>query len=152
MIRAKKILTNKGFTLIEVIITFIVLSIVIAMMAPFFGTNFRQSSAPMFNLQQATSLQAVMENIISDSYNSFQFNGQKSGPTSCTDLQTLQTRINASPSNYGAYTVVQNGFITNLGDTPNNNCTATNKILQVTIRDTKGETLTSLFTIFITAP
>jgi prepilin-type N-terminal cleavage/methylation domain len=150
MIRAKKILTNKGFTLIEVIVTFIILSIVIAMMAPFFGTNFTQSSAPMANMQQATSLQAVMENIISDS-DSFLFNGQRAGPTSYANLQTLQTKINAL--SYGTYTVVQNGFITTLGNAPNNNCAAANNtcILQVTIRDTKGETLTSLFAIFITA-
>jgi hypothetical protein len=125
------------------------------MMAPFFGTNFRQSSAPMFNLQQATSLQAVMENIISDSDNSFLFppvTGQKSGPTSCADLITLQGRISTSPSNYGAYTVVQNGFINNTTLAgPLTNCDATHNILQVTISDTKGETVTSLFTIFITA-
>lgn len=142
---------NNGFTLIEIIVGITVLAIAAAMMVPFFGKALTQSPAPIANLQQATSLQAVMENIISDSDNSFLFNGQKSGPTSCADLQTLQTRINASPSTYGTYTVVQNGFITNLGDTPNNSCTATNKILQVKISDTTGESLTSLFSIFITA-
>jgi len=148
MIKVKKILINKGFTLIEVIVTFIVLSIVIAMMVPFFGKALTQSPLPMANLQRATSLQAVMEKIISDS-DRFLFNGKKSGPTSCADLGTLQTNI--TNKLYGTYNIVQNGFITNLGDTPNNNCTATNDILQVTISDTTGETLTSLFTIFITA-
>jgi prepilin-type N-terminal cleavage/methylation domain-containing protein len=140
---------NEGFTLIEIIVAIIVISIMAAMMVPFFGKVLTQSSVPISNLQQATILQAVMENIISDSDNSFLFNGQKAGPTSCADLQTLQTRINAF--SYGTYTVVQNGFITNLGDTPTNNCTATNKILQVKISDTTGESLTYLFTIFITA-
>jgi prepilin-type N-terminal cleavage/methylation domain-containing protein len=140
---------NEGFTLIEIIVGITVLAIAAAMMVPFFGKALTQSPAPIANLQQATSLQAVMENIISDSDNSFLFNGQKSGPTSCADLQTLQTRINGL--SYGTYTVVQNGFITNLGDAPNNACSATNKILQVKISDTTGESLTSLFTIFITA-
>ena len=145
---------DEGFTLLEIIIAITMVAIAAAMMVPFFGKALTQSPLPLANLQKATSLQAVMENIISDNDNSFLFppvTGKKSGPTSCTDLQTLQTRINANPSNYGTYTVVQNGFITNLGDTPNNNCTATNKVLQVTIKDTTGETLTSLFAIFITA-
>jgi prepilin-type N-terminal cleavage/methylation domain-containing protein len=142
---------DDGFTLVEIIITITIVAIVAAMMSTFFGKALTQSPVPIVNLQKATSLQAVMENIISDS-DSFLFppvTGTKSGPTSCANLVTLQGNITANV--YGAYTVVQNGFITNLGDTPNNNCTATNDILQVTIKDTTGETLTSLFTIFITA-
>ena len=69
----------------EIIIALTVLAIVAAMMSTFFGKALTQSPTSMANLQKATSLQAVMENIISDS-DSFLFNGKKSGPTSYTDL------------------------------------------------------------------
>jgi prepilin-type N-terminal cleavage/methylation domain-containing protein len=146
---------DEGFTLIEIIVAIVVLAIAAAMMVPFFGKALTQSPAPIANLQQSTSLQAVMENIISDS-DSFLFppvTGRKSGPTNCTDLGTLQGRINTNNPRYGTYTVIQNGFINNttLVGPPSNTCDLTHNILQVTVSDTTGETLTSLFTIFITA-
>jgi len=140
---------NEGFTLIEIIVALIVLAIAAAMMVPFFGKALTQSPLPLVNLQKATSLQTVMENIVSDS-DSFLFNGKKSGPTSCADLGTLQTNI--TNKLYGTYNIVQNSFISfDASNNEQNQTCAQSAILKVTIKDTTGETLTSLFTIFITA-
>jgi prepilin-type N-terminal cleavage/methylation domain-containing protein len=50
-----------GFTLIETIITLVVLGIAAAMMVVFFGPGVTKSSDPIFALQNDADLQAVME-------------------------------------------------------------------------------------------
>lgn len=52
-----------GFTLIEVIVTIVVLAFVTSMMASYFGTAITQSSAPIFRLNNTTSLNRIIENI-----------------------------------------------------------------------------------------
>ena len=54
---------ESGFTLIEVIITFVVLAIVVAMMAAYFGKSITQSSLPIFRLKTAARLNDVLEKI-----------------------------------------------------------------------------------------
>ena len=58
-----------GFTLIEVIVTLVLVAVMAAMLTSFFGTSLTQSSAPIARLKEASNLQLVMENIVSD-YNS----------------------------------------------------------------------------------
>jgi prepilin-type N-terminal cleavage/methylation domain-containing protein len=55
-----------GFTLIEVIITIVVVAIVAAMMAAYFGTSITQSSLPIFRLNAAAKLNAILEKITAD--------------------------------------------------------------------------------------
>lgn len=59
-----------GFTLIEVIITLVVLAILAAMVASYFGTSIFQSSTPVSRLKAAGKLNAVMEKITADYNNS----------------------------------------------------------------------------------
>ena len=54
---------ESGFTLIETIITLVMLSVVVAMMAQFFGTSFIQSVVPISRLTAASNLNQVMETI-----------------------------------------------------------------------------------------
>ncbi|WP_176637306.1 type II secretion system protein [Desulfolutivibrio sulfoxidireducens] len=54
----------RGFTLIEIIITLVILGIAAAMVAVFFGPGVTRSSDPIFALQNDADLQAVMENMI----------------------------------------------------------------------------------------
>lgn len=55
-----------GFTLVEVIIALVVVAIVAAMMATYFGTSITQSSAPIFRLKAAGNLNQIMEKITTD--------------------------------------------------------------------------------------
>jgi prepilin-type N-terminal cleavage/methylation domain-containing protein len=54
---------ESGFTLIEVIITIVIIAVVAAMMTAYFGTGITQSSLPIFRLKASAKLNAVMENI-----------------------------------------------------------------------------------------
>ena len=55
-----------GFTLIEVIVTLVLVAVMAAMLSSFFGTSLTQSGAPIARLKEASNLQLVMENIVSD--------------------------------------------------------------------------------------
>ena len=54
---------KSGFTLIEVIITLVVVAIAAAMIATYFGTSYTQSSVPISRLMAAGKLNQVMEKI-----------------------------------------------------------------------------------------
>jgi prepilin-type N-terminal cleavage/methylation domain-containing protein len=54
---------SAGFTLIEVIVTLVVVAIVAAMMASYYGTSITQSSLPIFRLKAAARLNDVLEKI-----------------------------------------------------------------------------------------
>jgi prepilin-type N-terminal cleavage/methylation domain-containing protein len=55
--------SEPGFTLIEVIITLVIVAVVAAMMTAYFGTGITQSSIPIFRLGAAGKLNEVMEKI-----------------------------------------------------------------------------------------
>ena len=62
--------TNKknpeGFTLIEVIVVFVVIAVVVTMLFTFFGTSILKSHEPRENLVRSRDLQQVMANIVAD--------------------------------------------------------------------------------------
>lgn len=62
--------TESGFTLIEVIVTFVLVAFAAAMMVTYFGTAYRQSSNPFIRLNKAATLSKVMETI-SAQYNQY---------------------------------------------------------------------------------
>jgi len=64
-------LPNKGFTLIEVIITLVLAGIVAAMLFSYFGSSIIQSSTPVSRLKAVGKLNAIMEKITSDYNNSY---------------------------------------------------------------------------------
>jgi len=55
--------TTGGFTLIEVIVTLVMLALLATMMASYFGSSFTQSSSSIFNLRKSYELNQVMEKI-----------------------------------------------------------------------------------------
>ena len=57
---------KSGFTLIEVIITLVVIAVVAAMIAVYFGTSYTQSSVPISRLMAADNLNQIMEKITGD--------------------------------------------------------------------------------------
>ena len=75
----------RGFTLIEIIITLVVLAIAGTMLAVFMGPGITKVSDPLTALQNDASLQMVMENLIARA--------------SATDMATLKTEIGASGAN-----------------------------------------------------
>ncbi|MCE5210227.1 MAG: type II secretion system GspH family protein [Deltaproteobacteria bacterium] len=55
-----------GFSLIEVIVAFVLVSIVAVMLFTFFGTSITQSSIPIFRLNATGKLNAIMERITAE--------------------------------------------------------------------------------------
>jgi prepilin-type N-terminal cleavage/methylation domain-containing protein len=131
-----------GFTLIELVITIALAGIVMMMITPFFQSGVTTSHLPAQRLQDAVTLQRVMENI----------NGAYGmSPKTTAALQTLSTNIGSAGSSFnnqfGSYTVLENSFITfkNNGDEQ----AGGSVILKVTIRSPSapGHQLTQLFTV-----
>lgn len=84
----------RGFSLIEIIITLVVLAIAGAMLATFMGPGITRVADPLTALQNDASLQMVMENMIADARTQ--------------TLSTVQGRI--SSNYYGIYTVERNSM------------------------------------------
>lgn len=132
---------ERGFTLIEIIITFVLIGIMAAMFSTFFTRAFTESSTPLVRLDEDFELAAVMENMIADF---------KSG----TNIAAISTAVGTAGSdqsnNYGAYKVVENQYISfdASGNEVASGSTPTS-ILKVTIQSTSADnaqTLTYLFT------
>jgi len=68
--KSRKNNSKSGFTLIEVIITLVIVAVVAAMMTAYFGTGITQSSIPIFRLSDAAKLNQIMEKITAE-YNDF---------------------------------------------------------------------------------
>lgn len=85
---------RRGFTLIEIIITLVVLAIAGTMLAVFMGPGITKVSDPLTALQNDASLQMVMENMIADAQTQ--------------TLSAVQGRITANY--YGAYTIERNSM------------------------------------------
>lgn len=132
-------LQDQGFTLIEVIITLVVLAIVASMlvtaMEPSIATIDKSTgSTPISRLQQTMALQQTMENI-------------RANFDDTNDLAALNTAVGAGMQNnsFGAYKVEENKYInfSSYGEVAG---IATDGILKVTIKDpASGLILTELF-------
>ncbi len=134
--------TQKGFTLVETIVTLVVSSICATMLFAYMQTVSR-STNNVGQLQDIFALQQSMENIVSD-YNA----GITACAPSCTSavLTHLQTNINNKV--YGSYTVNTNScFNLTTGTAIASTCTSANSVLEVVIKDnTTGATLGAVFT------
>jgi prepilin-type N-terminal cleavage/methylation domain-containing protein len=134
--------TQRGFTLIEIILTLVITSVFASMLYTYMY-NVTKSNTPITNLQNVYTLQQSMENIIAD------YNVQiASCSPSCTSavLTNLQTHVTNGV--YGTYTVSTNSCINlSSGTEVSSNCTSANSLLKVVIKDnTSGATLGALFT------
>lgn len=135
---------QKGFTLIEVIITIILTSILAVSISVYFGKNINQSAAPLISMRDALNLQTVMENITAH------YKSLYNSSTLRHDIATLKTNIGsegASMSNgYGTYEVIDNRYIKFVS---NNAEDATGSdlqnLLKVTLKGSTGVTLTLVF-------
>jgi len=132
-------LKSTGFTLVEVIITLVVIAIVGSMMFSVLGTSLSKSSDPIFRMKKTFELQQVMENFVT-AYEKYY----------AGDLDGLKASITAGETSeskpYGSYTIVENlfiKFVSNVeqpaGDTD------THDLLKVTIKNSNNETLTYIF-------
>lgn len=127
-------LQNQGFTLIEVIITLVVLAIVASMLVTAMGTSLTTSISPISRLRQTMSLQQTMENIRAN------FNAT-------SNLADLKTTVGTGLQNnsFGVYEVVDNKYI-KFSSNSEVAGLATDGVLKVTIKDQgSGLTLTELF-------
>ncbi|MFZ1981120.1 MAG: prepilin-type N-terminal cleavage/methylation domain-containing protein, partial [Smithella sp.] len=64
--KTRKNIFEYGFTLIEVIVTLVVVAVAAAMIAVYFGTSYTQSSVPISRLMAADNLNQIMEKITGD--------------------------------------------------------------------------------------
>jgi len=137
--------TNKGFTLLELIIILVISGILGTMLLPILTSSLTKSSLPIINLKQTVALHKTMENIIADYQQQYNV-AWDSGAT--VNLSTLKTSIGNEGSlqtnNYGTYTVVANRFIQFTSGSEA--ATANTDLLKVTITDASGFNLTTLFT------
>lgn len=134
---------SSGFTLIELVMTIALAGLVMLMIMPFFQSGITTSQRPAQWLQNTVTIQQVMENM----------NGAygKTAPKDTTALQNLSNTIGSAGSSYnnlfGAYTVLENQFITFQSNGQEQAGGST--ILKVTIcsPSTPGNQLTQLFTV-----
>lgn len=126
-----------GFTLIEVIVVIIILSIAYTIIATYFGSFYSGSSLPIHRLAQSMALQEAAERIT-------EYYRQDTS----ADLNGLKNSLDASPGNYGQnFSVVHNDFVKFVArnDTPISGGD-TEDLLKVKIRhDISNETITLLF-------
>ncbi len=54
---------QSGLTLVEILVAIVMLAIVAAMMAPYFGTSISRSSTPIARLQASANLSQILENM-----------------------------------------------------------------------------------------
>jgi len=64
--KSQRTYSKFGFTLIEVIITLVIVAVVAAMMTAYFGTGITQSSIPIFRLSAAGKINRIMEKITAE--------------------------------------------------------------------------------------
>jgi len=140
-----------GFTLIEVIITLVLMGIAASMMTTLFSNAFTNSSQPLRTLGQDVNLSLVMEGMI-NAYES------KADPTTgaitTADLDALKGEIGAegdTADKYGGpYKVIDNHYVEyDASGAEQDRGSTQTSILKVTIQSTSGDnkqTLTYLFT------
>jgi len=142
-------LDQKGFTLVEIIVTIVVAAILGAMFLQVMETNLTGSVEPLIRVQDAFTLNEVMEKITAD-YKKLTTEDQ-------TPLATLKSRIGnkdeeVTNGNYGSYTVKYNDYILfndddgdGIYDEIHDDGSGGNKILKVAV-SIGDERLMSLFT------
>ncbi|QTA79332.1 Prepilin-type cleavage/methylation domain-containing protein [Desulfonema limicola] len=133
--------SQKGFTLIEAVLTLIIISIIGSMMYSYFNSALNYGTFSLLQIQKSLELHSAMEKITADYYD------KKGIPGS---LETLQINVqNNADEKYGIYEITKNVFIK--FETGNEvellpTDPDPKNILKITINNSIGETLTSLFT------
>jgi len=140
---------QKGFTLVEIIVTIVVAAILGAMFLQVMETNLTGSVGPLIRVQDTFTLNEVMEKITAD-YKKLTIEDQ-------TPLATLKSRIGNKDEEvtngiYGSYTVKYNDYVVfndddgdGIYDEVHDDGSGGNKVLKVAV-SIGDERLTSLFT------
>ncbi len=134
--RGLLITSNKGFTLLEVIVSLIVISLFGAMLLGFFQTQIVGSTVPIDAMRDGFALDQIMERMTADYENIVN--------TDPNPLTTLDTNI--TTLSYGTYTAITqfiafDGLNNEIAATCPTDCT----ILKVTIT-VSNQTITTIFT------
>lgn len=149
----KKTENEKGFTLIEVIVSLIVAAILGTILAVFMGARVTASANPVILARNGNYLNSIMENMGSD-YKYQMSTAAKSSLTPATGLGNFITNVGAegstksnySPDTANQYTVVENHRISFSATSPYTEVAdSSGKILKVTIRY-NNLSATTLFT------
>jgi len=136
-----------GFTLIEIILTLVLIGGMIAILTPFYSAGIYSTHEPVDRLQDDVALNRVLENMIADFQDNFYDNNS-------TMLQQFSTKLDgaANATGYGDYTVVSK--VLDKYPTSSNpdqdlanlaNIVDDNSRLVVTIANADGERLTYWF-------
>ncbi len=129
---------NRAFTLIEVVITVVLLSLLATMILPFYKTGAFENMTVINRLQNSSNVNAAIAKIVADYENNACCNLKDSAA-----LTALQTRINNFSTNYGTYcsnctpTVTYPYAIGNL----------TNTLLVTITNNATNESISHIFTI-----
>jgi prepilin-type N-terminal cleavage/methylation domain-containing protein len=137
-----------GFSIIELIITLVLMGLVSVMITPFFQSGVSQSSTPAFRMQASGDLQLTMENIMTAYQEIWK---AKSQPYNIEndDLVTLQGNIASGIYTPTGFSVsVEQNTITKLYNYTAglDSLTDQNDALIVTLHNDDGGTLTFILT------
>lgn len=121
---------GRGFTLVELIVTIVILAIVMASVIPFLGRVFARSYEPRVQLTNAVDMQSSMEDMIAAQTNRLAELHQLVGPE--------------GGAWEGRFTVVENRYVRFVGGAEAGSPT-TNSLLKVTLQNELGERITRLF-------
>ena len=136
---------QKGFTLVEIIITILVASILGLIFVQFMGTSMTGSVEPVIRVQNAFTMEQVVEKMTAD------YKKLMAESTNPTPLATFKTHVEggnneANDPYFGPYIVVYNDYIT-FNESGVQVSESGDRVLKVTIADVNGEQrLTALFT------
>jgi type II secretory pathway pseudopilin PulG len=134
-----KVKNRRGFTLIEVIVTFIVASIMGVLLVQFLGTSFLRSADPIIRVNDAEVLRYVMDRMTSKY--------KYLAATDANFLNTFRTSVQ-TPNYYGSgYTVLAQQYVyfDGSGNEQVDGGAGSFRVLKVTIAR-NNQTLTALFT------
>lgn len=144
---------QQGFTLIEIIVTFTVAAIMLAMVIPYMNIGKTNTNSPTIKFQTTLATYKAMENITA-AYNLLMEGGGDPAATAVATMKTAIGAVNSTQNNsYGNYKVVANDYIqfTTVDASNRSEAAATaataNNALKVTISDPGGTgvKLTTLF-------
>lgn len=120
-----------GFTLIEIVVTIVVMSIALAAVVPLLSHAFMRSYELPMQLRAATGLHSAMEDIVA--------------LQAADTLASLHVTVGPEGEVWGdGYRVVHNRYVTFVGGQETGN-PVDQVLLKITLRNALGEQLTRLF-------
>ncbi|MCK9230939.1 MAG: type II secretion system GspH family protein [Syntrophales bacterium] len=137
-----------GFTLIEVIVSLVLVAILGTLLFTILGSSLSQSAQNLIAVRTTYDVSTVVENMTSH-YKELVALYDESGPTPLAALSSAIGNEGSSYNNdYGKYKVVGKGYVT-FACTPEKNCSGTpggSSLLKVTIADpTEKFRITTLY-------